>query len=490
MPCEHPFSRIVTAITLFAVANLASAVDLGDVQTQVFTPSCALSGCHNGTTRPNLLTGQSFNSIVNVPSGQNPSLDYIEPGSPAGSYLVAKIEGTGLGARMPLTGGFLSSSKIQLVKDWVTEGALENEVTPPADPDTDGDGVPDADDAFPQDPTETVDTDGDGIGNNADTDDDNDGIADAIELSVGLDPLDPNDVTGSPREILWRHATSGQNVLWSMESQHRVERNSINTVTDADWRVEGMADFTGNGTHEIFFRHLTRGENRVWTISDGTRSSSVAVRSAHRDWSIISMGDFDADGDADLMWRNRTNGTNRYWEMDGTIRVSSVAVRTVSLDWMVAGNGDFDADGRHDLLWRNTNGANVIWLMQGETRTARGSLPTVTGAWEVAGVGDLDGDGMDDMLWHNPSSGANSIWLLNGVERKSRGSLPGTPSGWRPFAVFDMNGDGMADILWRNSNDGANRLWLMNGTTRTSSVAIRPVSDQSWEPVAVGNVSN
>jgi hypothetical protein len=34
--------------------------------------------------------------------------------------------------------------------------------------DGDGDGVPDEDDAFPNDPTETKDTDGDGVGDNAD----------------------------------------------------------------------------------------------------------------------------------------------------------------------------------------------------------------------------------------------------------------------------------------------------------------------------------
>lgn len=44
--------------------------------------------------------------------------------------------------------------------------------------DTDRDGVVDTQDAFPNDPTETIDTDGDGVGNNADLDDDNDGIPD------------------------------------------------------------------------------------------------------------------------------------------------------------------------------------------------------------------------------------------------------------------------------------------------------------------------
>lgn len=44
--------------------------------------------------------------------------------------------------------------------------------------DSDGDGVYDHLDAFPNDASESVDTDGDQIGNNSDTDDDNDGVAD------------------------------------------------------------------------------------------------------------------------------------------------------------------------------------------------------------------------------------------------------------------------------------------------------------------------
>lgn len=55
--------------------------------------------------------------------------------------------------------------------------------------DRDGDGVVDADDAFPDDPYETTDTDSDGIGDNADSDDDNDGLPDVIELLLGLNPL-------------------------------------------------------------------------------------------------------------------------------------------------------------------------------------------------------------------------------------------------------------------------------------------------------------
>ena len=63
------------------------------------------------------------------------------------------------------------------------------EITKPAAVDSDGEGVPDDQDAFPSDPTETIDSDDDGLGNNADPDDDNDGMTDIWELSNGLDAL-------------------------------------------------------------------------------------------------------------------------------------------------------------------------------------------------------------------------------------------------------------------------------------------------------------
>lgn len=55
------------------------------------------------------------------------------------------------------------------------------------DEDDDNDGVPDSEDAFPLDDSESVDTDGDFIGNNTDPDDDGDGVPDDSDAF----PLDP-----------------------------------------------------------------------------------------------------------------------------------------------------------------------------------------------------------------------------------------------------------------------------------------------------------
>jgi hypothetical protein len=58
------------------------------------------------------------------------------------------------------------------------------------DSDDDNDGVADAQDAFPLDSGESVDTDGDRIGNKADSDDDGDRQSDVDESDCGSNPLD------------------------------------------------------------------------------------------------------------------------------------------------------------------------------------------------------------------------------------------------------------------------------------------------------------
>jgi streptogramin lyase len=70
----------------------------------------------------------------------------------------------------------------------VTHASVPDAIGDPCNHDEDNDTHLDWADAFPNDPTEWVDTDSDGIGNNADPDDDNDGLADTKDPK----PLDPD----------------------------------------------------------------------------------------------------------------------------------------------------------------------------------------------------------------------------------------------------------------------------------------------------------
>lgn len=96
------------------------------VQAEVFTPSCALSGCHSGASPKagqDLSAGKAYAQIVNVRSVESTRLR-IAPGDPDGSYLISKVRGdaTITGSRMPL-GGALPPDREKLLVDWVRRGA-------------------------------------------------------------------------------------------------------------------------------------------------------------------------------------------------------------------------------------------------------------------------------------------------------------------------------------------------------------------------------
>lgn len=104
-------------------------VTLLDVQIQVFSPRCALSGCHTGPAAPfglDLSAGESFGNLVGVASGEQPGLLRVEPFDAADSYLYMKLSGDPRisGDPMPLSGGPLSAADLALVESWIEQGAL------------------------------------------------------------------------------------------------------------------------------------------------------------------------------------------------------------------------------------------------------------------------------------------------------------------------------------------------------------------------------
>ena len=212
-------------------------------------------------------------------------------------------------------------------KDTDGDGVADNEDAFPnnasewkdSDDDTYGNNI----DAFPQDPEEWEDADGDGTGNNADTDDDNDGVLDevdefplvdaSIEITLILftlidqvdeDEKDGADPNGSQVWIVIHVLDAGEPIRVPVSGNHIMsvgdvwEINQTFTVdipdnrTSWDIEINCWDDDTKAGNDQIDISPTTDRTLRVnLDLRTGTWTGDVTVGS--------SSGEDDGSGDTD-----------------------------------------------------------------------------------------------------------------------------------------------------------------------------------------------
>jgi hypothetical protein len=100
--------------------------DFESIQANVFTPIC--SPCHSGANAPHGLmldAAHSYNDLVGVPSVEVPTFDRVKAGDPDNSYIILKLENSPLiaGSQMPLGETPLLPSVIDVIRQWITNGA-------------------------------------------------------------------------------------------------------------------------------------------------------------------------------------------------------------------------------------------------------------------------------------------------------------------------------------------------------------------------------
>jgi len=96
------------------------------IQVNALTPLC--TNCHVGATAPlglRLDAANSYALLVGRASTQQPGLLRVNPGNPNASYLIQKLEGTAAtGGQMPLGAPALAQADIDIIRQWITNGAL------------------------------------------------------------------------------------------------------------------------------------------------------------------------------------------------------------------------------------------------------------------------------------------------------------------------------------------------------------------------------
>lgn len=105
---------------------------LANIQTQIFSTTCIDQFCHDAQTHSNnlsLVAGVSYDQLVNVASfnsaAQQAGLLRVKPGDPDNSFLIIKLTNPSLpqGLRMPSGKAPLTAAQLQLIRDWISQGA-------------------------------------------------------------------------------------------------------------------------------------------------------------------------------------------------------------------------------------------------------------------------------------------------------------------------------------------------------------------------------
>lgn len=363
--------------------------------------------------------------------------------------------------------------------------------------DIDGDGTPDSSDAFPFDPAEQTDTDSDGVGNNADTDDDNDGMSDSFETQYGLDPLSSNDASTDLDSDGLSNLQEFQ--LGTFPNDSDSDNDGINDgdevtagtdplVNESSGSLGTKADFNGDGFADMIYRDTTSNQWSIHLMNEeqATVTDNVSGMSVVTSWQYNGTGDFNGDGNDDIVIRNAVSGQWYIYNFNGSNIVSRgyVGIESASLV-EVRAVADFNLDQRDDVLLRNVETGE--WSMslinnRSVTSVLFPPMSRVT-SWDIVDAADFDSNGSPDILIRNSSSGSWYIYLYNSTSITNRGYITSLTSDLdEPVqGVADFDGDGASDLLLRNSDSGNWTMILMNGLSPKSTLTLALPSSASWQ---------
>jgi hypothetical protein len=252
--------------------------------------------------------------------------------------------------------------------------------------------------------------------------------------------------------------------------------------------VEG--DFNGDGHPDIVWSNTANGATYVWHMTGPPPAlvSDAFVALVDPAWKVQGIADFNGDGHPDLVWRNTANGNCYLWYMNGASFIGDAFLFALPSEWVIQGVADFNADHSPDFLLRNSVSGNAFaWFFNDAAAISDQFLFSIDPMWKVEAVADLSLDGQPDLVFRNMSSGLafpwNTAWNGTSLTLGTAGaSMFSIDPAWEIVQLADWNGDGKPDLLFRNRDSGVVFVWYLDGTTLAGSDFVNQI-DPSWEIV-------
>ncbi len=129
-------------------------------------------------------------------------------------------------------------------------------------------------------------------------------------------------------DILWRNQATGENAVWKLNNNatganpyfNLADSYQIDKVPVTDgWEIEKAIDFNKDGIADILWRNYNTGENSIWVMTAGGKAdpakTALIAPKTPTSWEIEGVADYTSDGTPDIVWRNYSTDENAIWRM-------------------------------------------------------------------------------------------------------------------------------------------------------------------------------